>query len=1197
MPTPNSNQQVSFTSQLMQNYRLAQAISAGTEIVAVANTSDQTSAVFSITSQGHVIYIFEDPASDTGWNFIDLQFPSTATYLTAMFAPSDGKYHVFAADAGNDIYGINGVGSTWEESWTKSTTPMQPIQTIGGLQCADNAALFLKDSSTGTIYVQRPVNTLYPALGWQWGQIMGSASTPVSDWAAGTITGYGPFTGDFPGIFGIWNNKGTTQINAAVININGDDWPESGLNQYATGPYTKLATASTTQPSADLFAINGSDSGLYYLSGVSATVSTYTAVKISGDVAVSPLVLEGGFDDKGNLEVFALNTANVLYHTRQSPLTSQHQSGWSEFLPLNEVLKFTQLSVAHNPAGYSDVFAVTTTNELVHIWQEPGSDEWHFDKVQTPLSSTAVEEYKTYTVQLTVYDGSYVLAPNAAVQIFSQFPVMLEINNQTIYLDANNSWQGQSNAAGQVTVTMKTGMLGVPTFSVWTTGMPSGDKILVEPSAAIAARLAAIGDQGQGLLNQWVTHSDGSQTPLLDAKYSGDAPLLGKVAQAIQTTMKLAVNQPNAGTTDSPFLHASNDGRIARHVRAGDIGLAPSAADGGVLDQHYLVDFSTDSPVDFRSLTAAEADQLITDSQGLPDVLSFLGFHVDWGDVFNAIKDRFAKVVKFVVSKVTNGVKLSMHLIIDNVEYAWNSLLEYGATFVQKAFDLVQEVFDKVKVSFDHLFGWLAFIFNWDDILLTQQVLSYTLDQMFELVEQSIDDFKHMVDTKLTGAETWISQNMSRLIGTIAGTGTIGQYQAANNTPNPQAAALTSTNFLFTGLVNNANSMQLAGGGAVAARLTDDGTQKLSALMEKIESEIGSLQSTAAFTNAINYFKQMGASPDQAMQMLVSGLLSVIEGLALAAIEGFKAIFDLLCDAAKHIVHGVRTTLEAEWEIQYVGDLFTYVTKGSTLSGLNLMTLVLAIPATAFYKMVYNEAPFQTPADVTTFQQNFTAANILAAWGIAPTAAKVSAGAPSGSAPTVDTWTKFFAAVYSANLFYYGAMDAIIDVQPIVGSALPTAFGWATWICELALLGSSLPSLTVMQGQFNSTPAGISNWLWAYGVLGVLIDLGFLSYGGKFPRSTSNIGVAVDGVYGVIDGLLNFYRSLIGDITAAQIAQNFLLIVPEVSKFLRNSAVVEATEGVSPFVLGGIDVVMDWTVCYINLATIPSSNALASGAD
>lgn len=1165
MAPSTSNQQVSFSSQLMQNYRLAKSVSAGTQIAAAASDGNPT-AVFSISTQGRVCYIFADADSDTGWNITDLQFPGTAVYLAAAFEA--GQFSVFAADASNNVYNIT--GPSWPASWTQLPVQLPTGVSVANLQCAGEL-LFIKDS-TATVWA--PEYTFPPGV-YVWTQFQGGPSTPVIDWSAAVITAYGQNTLNLPGAFAIWNNSGTTQISTSVMDT--DSWQVSAVAQQAVGPYTKVAAANSPQGSPNLFAVNGTDSGLYYLYGASATVSNYTALKISGDIAVS--AVKAGSDDKGNLEVFALSTDSTLYHARQ---TSKGATSWSDFLPLNESLKLAQLVVSHNAAGYSDVFAVTTDDELYHIWQEPLSDEWHFDKIKTAQVGAPVEEYNTYTVQLTVFDNTYVLAPNAAVQVSSDRPVIVEINNQTIFLDTNNPWQGVSNAAGQVTLTLKTGTLGVPQLSVSTSLMPAGDSIVVDASGPIAARLADIDDQGQVLLQARVDHSDGTQTPLLDAKYRNDSQLVADISKAVQNMTALAVNQPNAGSADSPFLHERNDARVARHKRAGTAGVA---TDGATPERHFQVDFSTDRPVVFRALTAEEAQQLIAAGEGLPQALKFFGRDVDWGDVFDVIKDGIAKVAEFVVSTITNGVKFSVHFVIDNVKYAWNAVLEYGASFAEKAFDLVQEVFEKVKVSFEHLFGWLAYIFNWADILRTHQVLHYTIDQMFEIIEEAIEDFKKAGDSALASAETWISQKFSSAIANFAGGDSLGQYQAANNAPNPQAAGLTSTNVLFTGLLNNANSIQIAGGGPAAVPLTGDASQKLEELMQKVGVYISGLQSTAAFTQAVTFFQQVGSSPDNGFGMVISGLLSLVEALALVAIEGLTVVFNLLCDAAKHIVHLIREVLKAEWQIPYVSDLYAHITQDSKLSGLDLMSLVFAIPATVFYKLVYDESPFPAQTDVVTFEQNFTAANILSAWGIG------SAGeATTSDAITVsDTWTKFFAAAYSANMFYFGIMEAVVDVQPVEGSTLPSGFSWATYGCEVALLGTSLPPLNQLSfGISGATWQATQSFMWWYQVLGSLIDGICLVSTGKFPRNANDLGVTVDTIYGVFDGLIIFYRSLLGNISAAQIVQNVMGVVPEISKFLRYSDVIEVTKGVSLPVLGAIDFAMDETVCYINLFTIKS---------
>jgi hypothetical protein len=1191
-----SNQQVSFSSQLMQNYRLAKPVSAGSQIVAVANASDPT-AVFSIAN-GHVFYIFSDPTSDTGWNITDLQFPGTAVYLAATFIPTTGVFSVIAADANNNLYGT--AGPSWPASWGKSTVNLPTGVNVGQLKYAATpsepyALAFMQNA--GTIFQTYLSGSDPPQFFWE--PLIGNPNAPVSDWCPGFITAYGPVNGNFPGVFAITNATNATQIGAGVVTNAGNPWTSSDLTQNAAGPYTKVAAAYNPQGSADLFAINGSDSGVYYLSGVSASASNYTALKVSGDIVVSAIA--AGYDDKGNSEVFALNTSNTLYHTRQTLLTTQHAAGWSDFLPLNETLKFTQLAVSHNPNGYSDVFAVTTTDELFHIWQEPLSDEWHFDKIKTPqVGAAGIEEYNTYTVQLTVFDSNYVIAPNAAVTISSDQPVTIEINNQSVSIDTNSPWQGASNAAGQVTLTMKTGTLGVPPLSVWTTGMPSGDTIVVDASGPISAQLATIDDAGQALLKAQVNHPDGTQTDLLDKKYSSDSQLLAQVAQAVQTTISLAVNQPSVGTANSPFLHARNDGRVARHVTAA-AGFTPQMPAGGIPDQHYEVDFSTDRPVVFRALTAEEAEQLIADGQALPPLFHFFGFTVDWGDVFNAIKDGLAKVAKFVVTTITDGVKFSMHLVIDNIKYAWDTVLEYGITFVQKAFDLVQEVFEKVKVTFDHLFGWLGYIFDWNDILRTRQVIHYTVEETFKLIEQSIDHFKTLVDNNVSHFETWISNNFSNAIANFGGTNTLLQYQTANNVPNPQAAALGSTNVMFTGLLNNANSAQIAADGHLGVQLTDDVTAKLNELMTQVGTYVSGLQSTTAFTNAVTYFEQIGASPDTAFQSLISGLMSLMEGLLLAAIEGLTALFNLLCEATKHIVHYIHEALKAEWQIPFVSEFYQHLTQGTQISALDVLSLALAIPATAFYKLVYVDPPFGAPADVTTFEQNFTAANILNAWGIGPTTtaseAAVSDTVTTGNpAATVDTWTQFFEVAYSAAMFCYAPLEAVVDYQPPVpGAPINPILGLATFGCEMVLAGTSVPPLTVQQAGFTpGTADAAENWMWVFEVADCLIDAGFLLVKKNYPAAANDFGVCVDTAGGVLDLGIAIYRTTQGDIDAGEIAQDFLLTVPEIAKILRLSRVVTATKGVSIPVLAGIDVLMDEAVCFINLFTIKNSQALAA---
>jgi len=48
--------------------------------------------------------------------------------------------------------------------------------------------------------------------------------------------------------------------------------------------------------------------------------------------------------------------------------------------------------------------------------------------------------------------------------------------------------------------------------------------------------------------------------------------------------------------------------------------------------------------------------------------------------------------------------------------------------FVQKAYNVVMEVFASIGAAFKDLFGWLAWLLNWDDIKKTAQQFEATVN-------------------------------------------------------------------------------------------------------------------------------------------------------------------------------------------------------------------------------------------------------------------------------------------------------------------------------------------------------------------------------------------------------------------------------------------------------------------------------------
>ena len=58
------------------------------------------------------------------------------------------------------------------------------------------------------------------------------------------------------------------------------------------------------------------------------------------------------------------------------------------------------------------------------------------------------------------------------------------------------------------------------------------------------------------------------------------------------------------------------------------------------------------------------------------------------------------------------------------------------------------------------------------------------------------------------------------------------------------------------------------------------------------------------------------------------------------------------------------SALNEDWNVPILSPLFAHATNGMPMSTVNLISLVMAIPATVLYKAVYNKAPFATDADL-----------------------------------------------------------------------------------------------------------------------------------------------------------------------------------------------------------------------------------------
>ncbi len=103
------------------------------------------------------------------------------------------------------------------------------------------------------------------------------------------------------------------------------------------------------------------------------------------------------------------------------------------------------------------------------------------------------------------------------------------------------------------------------------------------------------------------------------------------------------------------------------------------------------------------------------------------GFFSFFKDMFRAIADGIVKVTKIVVNAVEEAVNATIHFVEDAVAKIGNFVIKT----VQEVVNLAESIFTAIKTFFVDIVHWLGILFNWQDILKTQEFLAQALNDTF----------------------------------------------------------------------------------------------------------------------------------------------------------------------------------------------------------------------------------------------------------------------------------------------------------------------------------------------------------------------------------------------------------------------------------------------------------------------------------
>jgi hypothetical protein len=307
------------------------------------------------------------------------------------------------------------------------------------------------------------------------------------------------------------------------------------------------------------------------------------------------------------------------------------------------------------------------------------------------------------------------------------------------------------------------------------------------------------------------------------------------------------------------------------------------------------------------------------------------------GGVFQWLTQK----IKEIGSVLVDVVKGVWTVVVEWAGKIWNFVLK-TATQVLKATRWLLE--DVLKIPISAIIDALGFLFAWDDICDTQELLMYSVNSGIDLlvegaalISEGVDDFFDDLREKVKNLI--VPQDLQDQTHDAKGTSKEEKASSVMNSPG-----------------GNWSNYQVEHGGVtqesspVASGLFSDDI--LASLDETVQEIIDAFKSKIDVVSS--RLAQLG---DPSSKLSVGSILTLVGGdLADAFIEGTQMLVKGLLNSLGSMLLVIKKAINSPIQVPLLSDLYHKLT-GQDLTVLSAMSLLLAVPTTLLYKVLMGKRP------------------------------------------------------------------------------------------------------------------------------------------------------------------------------------------------------------------------------------------------
>jgi hypothetical protein len=701
----------------------------------------------------------------------------------------------------------------------------------------------------------------------------------------------------------------------------------------------------------------GQDRQLHYVAGY--VQGELRSVRLSGGAdqpgAIAQLTL--GRDDAGRALVFALDAADSrLWVLRQSGIAANGDMTFAGWVRLGN-----RANVIASPLAMRDgaeLFLVDAESlALEHMRQDRATTFWANSALLTATADTAPATLASaHAVEIEVQDADGAPVPNASLELRSGFAAELNVNGFTLHANATRWLPVSADASGRVTVYMPANDLEAPPLHL---RFPDGSgATVIDPGARIAERLR---DKDPRIT---------VATPQLRAAGLIPAKMPVDQADAVAEMLRhIGRNMSDQPSNETRRLHLRSDGDQLSRVRMSTLAIAMTET--GCSDD-FIGTLAADAEVAVGFAgTLTQLSAAPPNLDGGEQVLPILG------DLMNMFKNMWESVREFVLS-IGKGIAELIITLGNEVFKIVVSTVKGIAKAAEALFETLANLFGKLAgEAVKHLVKFVTALFQWDDIVNTNEVLKFAVNQTLDGMSRALDvDAVNWVGDKvkaMTGSINAMFDKIEEVIGPLDPT---NPQRVLAASPGGRASVMLRAlgdNAVAANMVSNQMVRQPeaivadVGDGADFDHpdmlADDDPVKQFVTAMDKAYKDRLQPEVMAIFKDW---------RPTSAGALLQGGLirtLRTLRPLMVFAVELGGELLKLALRALSAFIQAIRKLLARAVDLNLISAFYQHAT-GKPLTVLDLMSLVVAVPLNLIYKLFNKLQPPFTAAHVAQLQRD-----------------------------------------------------------------------------------------------------------------------------------------------------------------------------------------------------------------------------------